>query len=107
MNRNDIAGIRHWLEKSEGLADARPFLGDRRMDALVEVMLELAAQLWVTRRRLAMLEATLTEAGTLPGGAVENHRPSSEAAAEVRADRERFIAAIFRSIAELPTDSAD
>ena len=104
MNEAEVADIRRWLEKSEGLADGRPFTGDRRIDALIEVALELAGQLWVVRRRQAMLESRLAAGGTLPPGALETHSFTPEEARQVRELRTELIATVLRPFAELPID---
>ncbi|MBB5685342.1 hypothetical protein [Sphingobium boeckii] len=104
MNTEEIADLRRWFDASGGIADGRPFLGDRRLDAMVEVMLEMAAQLWVLRRRNTVLESALAAAGTLAADTVEQHQLSPEATATLRTERADFVATIFRSLAELPID---
>lgn len=104
MTPAEVTDLRRWHEASGGIADGRPFLGDRRLDAMVEVMLELSAQLWVLRRRNTVLEAALADAGALAADAVEQHTLSPEATAALRTERAAFVATIFRSLSELPTD---
>ncbi len=104
MNPNEVADLRRWLDASEGLADGKPFLGDRRLDALLEVVLEVTAQLWVARRRSTMLESLLADKGILTPAEVEQYQPSAETAAALRATRGEFVGAIFRSLAELPLE---
>jgi len=107
MTPDEVADIRRWLDASGGIADGRPFLGDRRLDALVEVVLEMAAQLWVLRRRNAVLEEVLVEKGLIATDAVEQHSLSKELAAALRSERSEFVATIFRSLAELPMEPSE
>lgn len=104
MNEAEVADLRRWLDKSEGLADGRPFTGDRRIDALVEVSLELAAQLWVVRRRQALLESKLAQVGALGTADLETHCFTPDEARQVRELRAEIIATVFRPFAELPID---
>ena len=104
MNEAEVADIRRWLAKSEGLADGRPFTDDRRLDALLEVTLELAAQLWVVRRRQALLESRLAQQGALGAAALEAHSFTPDEARQVRELRAEIIATVFRPFAELPID---
>ena len=106
MTPNEVADLRRWLDASDGIADGRPFLGDRRLDALVDVMLEMTAQLWVLRRRNAVLEEVLVKDRAIAADAIEQHVLSDELAATLKTERADFIATIFRSIAELPMEQA-
>jgi hypothetical protein len=102
MTPAEVADLRRWLEASEGLADGQPFLGDRRLDAITDVLLELAAQLWVSRRRNAVLEELLSERGIIGAQDIEKYVFSESQAAELRSARELFVATIFRSLSQLP-----
>jgi hypothetical protein len=104
MTPREVADLRRWLDASEGIADGKPFLGDRRLDALVDVLLETAAQLWVAKRRGAMLESLLVEKGVFTPDELEQHLPSAADAAALRAARGEFVGTIFRSLAELPLE---
>jgi hypothetical protein len=104
MTPDEVIDLRRWLDASGGIADGKPFLGDRRLDALVEVMLEMAAQLWVVKRRNAVLESLLTEKGAIAPGDMEGHSLPDERAGQLRAERTEFVATLFRSFSELPTE---
>jgi hypothetical protein len=104
MTPDEVNDLRRWFDASKGLADGNPFLGDRRLDAMLDVLLELAGQLWVVKRRNATLEAALTRAGSLDAHAVEDHAFTPEETAQMREQRGAFVATIFRSLAELPTE---
>jgi len=105
MNPSEVADLRRWLDESKGLADGRPFLGDRRLDAMMDVMLELSAQVWMVKRRNVALEAILTESGGLAPAAIETFTFSPEETAAMREDRAAFVATLFRSMASLSTEA--
>lgn len=104
MTPDEVTDLRRWLDASGGIADGRPFLGDRRLDALVDVVLEMAAQLWVLRRRNAVLEEVLVNNRLMTADAVEQHTLSDDLAAALRTERAEFVATVFRSLAELPME---
>lgn len=60
---------------------------DPAIDALVKMLLELASETWVTRARLAALEAKV--------GSVEDLVLSPEAEAQLAAERDAFVRKIF------------
>jgi hypothetical protein len=60
---------------------------DPAIDALVKMLLELASETWVTRARLAALEAKV--------GSVEDLVLSPEAEAQLAAERDAFVKKIF------------
>jgi len=102
MTPDEVTDLRRWLDKSEGLADGRPFLGDRRLDAMMDVMLEMAAQVWVLKRRNAVLEGVLAAQGALDPEAIERFTFTPDETAAMRESRAAFVSTIFRSLAELP-----
>jgi hypothetical protein len=102
MTPREVSDLRRWFDASGGIADGDPFLGDRRMDAFVDVMLEMAAQLWVVKRRNAVLEDLLIEKGALAAADMEQHSLSPDRAASLKAERAEFVATLFRSLADLP-----
>ena len=63
---------------------------DPAIDALVKMLLELASETWVTRARLAAVEAKI--------GSVENLQLPPEAEAKLTADREAFIKKLFSTL---------
>jgi hypothetical protein len=62
-------------------------------DRLLQVSMELAAELWVTRRRLAALEAQLVEAGVV----TSPDRMPARLDPEERAQRDAFVHRVFGS----------
>ena len=106
MTPDEVKDLRRWLDASGGIADGRPFLGDRRMDALVDVVLEMAAHLWVLRRRNAVLEEVFVKNRLMPIDAIEQHVLSDDLVDALQSERAEFVATIFRSLAELPMEQA-
>lgn len=62
-------------------------------DKLLQVSMELAAELWVTRRRLAAIEAQLVDKGTV----TSPDRLPAELDPQERAERDAFVQRIFGS----------
>ncbi len=60
---------------------------DPAIDALVKMLLELASETWVTRARLAALEAKI--------GSVEDVVLSPEAEARLAVERDAFVKRLF------------
>jgi hypothetical protein len=77
------------------------YLADPIQDALVNMVMELAAQVWVNRERMSALETVLEERGDLPADAVESYRPSPQRAVQLRAERDQFVADILKEIQRL------
>ena len=83
------------------MGDNPTYFDDPVQDALVNMIMELAAQVWVNRERMAALEVVLEERGGLESDAVESYRPSPERAARLRQERDRFVAGIMKEIQRL------
>jgi hypothetical protein len=60
---------------------------DPAIDALVKMLLELASETWVTRARLAALEAKV--------GSIEDLVLPAEAEASLAAERDAFVRKLF------------
>lgn len=69
------------------MSSAPRVFDDPAIDALTRMLLELASESWVTRARLAALEAKV--------GSVEDLVLSPEAEAALAAEREAFVAKLF------------
>lgn len=107
MSPEEVKDLRRWLDESGGIAEGKPFLGTRTLDAMVDVMQELAAQIWVLKRRNTVLEKLLAQNGTLSPEAMESFSFTKEEAAEQRQIRAEFVSSIFRSMEALPTAAKD
>jgi hypothetical protein len=79
----------------DGPAPIGTFLPEGVNDRLLQVSLELAAELWVTRRRLAAIEAQLVENGTV----TSPDQLPADLDPQARAERDAFVQRIFDSFA--------
>ena len=66
-------------------------------DNLLDALVELAAEVWTTRDRMAVLEAVLADKGIDAAMLIEMHVPSDQLKAERKVGREAFIAQVFAS----------
>lgn len=74
------------------------FFRDPTVDRLMEVTMELAAELWVSRRRERLLERALIERGVLPADALELRAPSDDERAALRAERDALLGRVFGAL---------
>lgn len=65
------------------------------IDHLISIVLELGAQLWVTRDRLAMVEEQLAGKGLLSLKELDEGRPSEALQARLKAEREAMIQQVY------------
>jgi hypothetical protein len=72
---------------------------DARIDKLTQALFHVAAELWVTRDRQAVLERLLAEAGITPPGQIDSHRPEPALARTLEAEREAFVSSILGYLA--------
>ncbi len=80
------------------------YLKDPVLDATVRMLVELAAQVWVDRERLLVMETLLDERGVLTRDAIENYRPNAERTAAFRKERAQFIEDVFKELRRIPTE---
>jgi hypothetical protein len=78
------------------------FLPDPVVDALVQVVLELGAETWITRRRMLVLERVISAHNLLPDLAVETYTPTAEDAAAWREERDRMMRSVYAALARRP-----
>jgi hypothetical protein len=78
------------------------FIADPTVDALIQVVLELGAETWMTRRRMLVLERVLAAQGVLPDLAVETYMPTAEDAAAWREERDRMMRSVYAALARRP-----
>lgn len=79
--------------------DGKKFFDSVAIDNLIEAVMELSAELWVTRDRLYVLERVLAEKDIDVAGAIEGWRPSEAEKAERATLREAMAARIFAGFA--------
>ena len=71
------------------------YFENEMIDHLVGIVLELGAQLWVTRDRLARLEEQLAKGGTVSLEALDQGQPSPELAARLKEERQAMIQQVY------------
>ncbi|MEO0412829.1 MAG: hypothetical protein AAF221_13435 [Pseudomonadota bacterium] len=74
------------------------FFEDPASDHLLSMVLELSAELWVSRSRQAALESYLVQAGQLDAKAFETHALSEAEEADLSAWRAEFMRRLMRTI---------
>ncbi len=68
------------------------------VDQLVTMVLELAAELWVVRERVFVIEAVATKQGLPLKAAVESYKPSAAEQAELERMRAAMMGQLFRTL---------
>jgi hypothetical protein len=71
------------------------YYDNETVDHLVGIVLELGAQLWVTRDRLARVEEQLAQRGSLSTEQLDNGRPSPELEARLKEQRLAMIEQVY------------
>ncbi len=80
-------------------AGRRPaFFEQDGMDQMLSIILELAAELWVVRERVFVVEAVLQTQGVAVSDAVEAFQPTPEQQATLARMRAEMTAQMFRSL---------
>jgi hypothetical protein len=78
------------------------YLQDPVLDATVRMVVELAAQVWVERERRIVLEAALADRGVVSRDQLEKYAPDAALAAALKAERNKFVEDVFKSLRALP-----
>jgi hypothetical protein len=78
------------------------FYADPAVDKLLSTVLQLAAEVWTLRERVAAMEAIARDRGALAPGEVDAHEFSADDEARLEAQRAEFLASILRPL-EAPT----
>jgi hypothetical protein len=78
------------------------FLQDPVVDALMQVVLELGAETWITRRRMLVLERVMAEQGLLAPDLIETYAPTPEDEALWRQERDRMLKSVYAALARPP-----
>lgn len=111
--RDDEAGKNHiFAEGGAALADtwlfydgAPAYMGDPRLDAMMNLCLELGASLWSARRRVGKLEHLLAEKGILEPGEVDIVRLDDKAAADWVTRRNEFVERLLGTVTAVMADA--
>ena len=83
------------------------YLPDPIADATVRMVVELAAQVWVDRERLLVLETVLAERGIVARDAIESFNPSADQARALKQERTDFIEDVFKALRTIPLGTVD
>lgn len=87
------------------MGDYPVYFKDPVQDAMMNMILELSAQLWMSMDRMYALEDLLARQGMVSAADLDGYRPDAERAAALRARRERFTHDILRDL-KLLTEGA-
>jgi len=77
------------------------YFDDPVLDCLTNMLLELAAEVWVNRERALIVEQMLQQQNLISSDAVEKYVPSEEQQQGLREERDRFVGNIMREIKRL------
>lgn len=77
------------------------FLPNPILDRLVDVVLELGAELWIERDRRRVLETVLEERGIVTAEMIEHHRDTPEQRAARLAERDRLVKRLYDALGKL------
>ena len=88
------------------VGDYPVYFKDPVQDAMMNMILELSAQLWMSMDRVYALEDLLARQGILTAAALDGYRPDAERAKALRVRRERFTHDILRDLKSLTEEAA-
>jgi len=83
-------------------SESYTFFDDPVVDALVQAVVELGSENWITRRRLLVMESVLTKLGILSADAIELHVPDANEMQSWRQERDRLIKTVYAAFARRP-----
>ena len=78
------------------------FLGDPMSDRIMQVVTNLAEELYVTRYRMEIMERLLDKNGLLRSADIEAFEPDSAASIEMRKSRDEFIEKLLDPVVRTP-----
>jgi hypothetical protein len=78
------------------------FLGDPMSDRIMQVVMNLAEEMYVTRYRMQIMERVLDKKGLLKSVDIESFEPDEIALAEMRKSRDEFIEKLLDSVVRTP-----
>lgn len=80
------------------------YFDDPVKDALVKMVLELGAQVWVNRERIATLEAALIARGALGPETVEKFEHDESSTSALVDERNEFVRLLLRNVEQLANE---
>ena len=88
------------------MGDYPVYFKDPVQDAMMNMILELSAQLWMSMDRVYALEDLLSRQGIVSTADLDEYKPDAERAAALKARRERFTHDILRDLKSLTEGAA-
>ena len=86
------------------MAKRNDWLGDEMLDRMMNVIMGLAEELYVTRDRLQVMERVLESRGALDREELDRWKPGEDQQEEILRDRDAFIQAILARALDKPPD---
>ncbi len=74
------------------------FLGDPMLDRVMQVLITVARESYVTKDRLAVLEKILEDNNVLIEGAIDSYMPSSSEEVKIKERRDEYVSSILRPL---------
>ena len=74
------------------------FLGDQNIDRVMQVVIALAREAYVTKDRLALIEKKLDEQGIVSSDWLDEFEPSDEEREEIERRRDEYVASVLRPL---------
>ncbi len=74
------------------------FLGDPMLDRVMQVLITVARESYVTKDRLAVLEKILEDNNVLIEGAIDSYKPSSSEEVKIKERRDEYVSSILRPL---------
>jgi len=84
------------------MAKRNDWLGDEMLDRMMNVIMGLAEELYVTRDRLQVMERVLENRGALDRDELDRWKPDEGQQDEILRDRDAFIQAILSRALDKP-----
>ena len=84
------------------MANRNDWLGDEMLDRMMNVIMGLAEELYVTRDRLQEMERVLESRGALDREEIDNWKPDEGQREKILRDRDAFIQAVLSRALDKP-----
>ncbi|MDE0679022.1 MAG: hypothetical protein OXI11_02245 [Gammaproteobacteria bacterium] len=84
------------------MAKRNDWLGDEMLDRMMNVIMGLAEELYVTRDRLQVMERVLESRGALDREEIDNWKPDEGQREKILRDRDAFIQAVLSRALDKP-----
>ena len=81
-------------------------LEDPATDALVRMVTELTAELWVERDRRMVLEDVLVDAGVISSDSLERYVPDESRSERYRSERDALVRSVFKELRRVVATAA-